>query len=98
MNVRRLIRALEAMPAGAKVLTEGCDCHGDAAHVVLDEGTVLITRSRSESRYWDAVKPRRRRPVIVGEYRSREPESWHGEEPTDEDLELFGLVRVGGEG
>lgn len=59
MTVRELLLKLSDMPLDAKVVTEGCDCFGDAEDVVLveqsmkdhknayppDIGDVLITRN-----------------------------------------------------
>jgi hypothetical protein len=46
MTVKELIAELEKMPPDAEVLTEGCDCLGDAKAVTLwRDGTVRIERT-----------------------------------------------------
>lgn len=37
MTVQELIAALQTQPPLLDVITEGCDCYGDAHHVELDE-------------------------------------------------------------
>ena len=45
LTVRALRDALSALPNDAPVLTEGCDCYGDACGVALQsDGSVLIKR------------------------------------------------------
>lgn len=52
LTVAQLIAELQKMPADARVRTEGCDCNGDAAFVILDKsGDVMITRAAEESYY-----------------------------------------------
>lgn len=49
MTVADLINKLQLLPPDAKVETEGCDCIGDAAGVVIEtDGTVLITRHQRD--------------------------------------------------
>ena len=53
MKVKELIRKLKKMPQDAEVVTEGCDCVGDTAEVVMyrdwhsdsNSTDVIITRS-----------------------------------------------------
>jgi hypothetical protein len=44
MTVTQLIVALQQMPSDALVITEGCDCYGDAGSVELVNGKVEIKR------------------------------------------------------
>lgn len=45
LTVAELIAELQKMPPEARVLTEGCDCTGQATSVRLQgDGTVLIER------------------------------------------------------
>lgn len=45
MKVSELIEALRKAKPDAEVMTEGCDCDGNAAFVLVDEsGTVMIAR------------------------------------------------------
>ena len=46
LNVGALIELLKTFPPSLPVVTEGCDCHGEACDVVLmkDGKAVLITR------------------------------------------------------
>lgn len=50
MKVRELIEKLQRCPLDAELVSEGCDCEGDVAHVVVREGNeVVLARSNS---YW----------------------------------------------
>lgn len=51
MTLEELVQQASALlaahpeAANAKVITEGCDCYGDAQHILLDkDGEVQITR------------------------------------------------------
>jgi hypothetical protein len=50
LTVTELIERLRRMPQSAEVITEGCDCYGDAVDVEFDESdnTVLIRRTKAE--------------------------------------------------
>lgn len=46
MKVRELIEKLQKANPDAEVHTEGCDCNGDVAIVLVDEdGAVMLGRS-----------------------------------------------------
>lgn len=45
MTVYELIKKLEQMCPDSEVITEGCDCYGDCADVVVDGEQVLLTRT-----------------------------------------------------
>lgn len=46
-TVSELIKALQQMPPDASILTEGCDCYGDACFVKLNkDGSVDILRNK----------------------------------------------------
>lgn len=47
MKVSELIEKLQKAPPDAEVLTEGCDCNGDTAIVIVGEDGVMIARSDS---------------------------------------------------
>jgi hypothetical protein len=49
VKVAELITKLQAMPPGAEVDMEGCDCIGRAEGVRLDGYEVLITRTMDEA-------------------------------------------------
>lgn len=45
MKAAELIRLLSACDPDLEVDTEGCDCDGDVAHVVIENGGILLARS-----------------------------------------------------
>lgn len=44
MTVAELIAELQKHPSDAPVLTEGCDCNGNAVAVTMEDGEVMIER------------------------------------------------------
>lgn len=56
LTVAQLIAELQKMPPDALVHTEGCDCNGEAASVILDKDLVLIIRPEGET-YYPRDKP-----------------------------------------
>lgn len=46
LKVSELIERLRKMPQDAEVMTEGCDCIGDAVDIEENDTYVLITRSK----------------------------------------------------
>jgi len=47
MKVSELIEKLKLAPQDAEVHTEGCDCNGDCAFVLIDEDGVMLARSNA---------------------------------------------------
>lgn len=50
MKVSELVEKLSRVPQDAELVSEGCDCEGDVAHVIVRDGNeVVLARSNS---YW----------------------------------------------
>lgn len=61
MKVGELITALSAFPHDLEVLTEGCDCYGEAASIAQEDDVVMIYRSSLTARMQIEENRRRER-------------------------------------
>lgn len=76
MTVKELRDKLAEMPDDLPVRTEGCDCDGDAASVIFEEGDSSVYISRESESWWQDYHKRHReyeaeQEAIAAEQRSR---------------------------